>query len=82
MVTTGYSARHKALLKAVAENRGELVCGCYPSLAVDGRWCDQIATAQLVTAALVEPARPGPTGSRRPAVLTPAGAAMLIALAS
>jgi hypothetical protein len=41
-----------------------------------------MATAQLVTAALVEPELPGSTGARRRAVLTPAGLAMLAALAA
>jgi hypothetical protein len=77
MFATGYTARHRSLLKAVSEGRGELVGG---SLAVDGRWCDNFATIELVRGDLVRPASPAPYGTRTPAVLTSSGSALLQAL--
>lgn len=81
MSANGYTARHRSLLKAVSEGRGELVCGRYPNLAVDGRWCDHMATNDLVAADLLRPSSPAPSGSRMPAVLTAAGVAVLSTLA-
>jgi len=65
------SARNRALLRAVAVGRAELVCGCEPHLLVDGlHVCDQ-DTHTL--AGLIAPAIPGRVGMRVLAVLTDAG---------
>jgi hypothetical protein len=40
----GYTARHRSMLKAVAEGRAELSGGSVPNLTVDGLWCDFTAT--------------------------------------
>lgn len=77
MGTTAYTARHRALLRAVRDGRGELVGG---SLTVDGRWCDNVATIELIHADLVRSATPVPHGATAPAVLTASGAALLTAL--
>ncbi|MER5262682.1 hypothetical protein ABTZ99_11425 [Actinosynnema sp. NPDC002837] len=65
-----YTSRHKAMLRAVAQGRGQLVGIGRPSLAVDGLWCDFTATNDLVLGGLVRSA-----GSM--AVLTTTGAAVL-----
>jgi hypothetical protein len=68
---TCVSARGRAILRAVAVGRGELVCGCVPHLLVDGlHVCDQDTHA---LAGLVAPAIPGRPGMRVLAVLTDAG---------
>ncbi len=77
MLTTGYTSRHRSMLQAVSEGRGELVGGALPNLAVDGRWCDHTATIELVRANLVRPAK---AGMRAPAVLTTSGVALLTVL--
>ncbi|WP_125727014.1 hypothetical protein [Kibdelosporangium aridum] len=74
MWTIGYTARHRALLQAVRDGRGQLVGG---SLTVDGRWCDNFATIELIQADLVRPADSAPYGVPIPAVLTNSGTALL-----
>jgi len=65
------SARDRAVLRAVAVGRAELVCGCEPHLLVDGlHMCDQDT---YVLAGLIAPAIPGRVGMRVLAVLTDAG---------
>ena len=57
------SARDRAILRAVAVGRAELVCGCVPHLLVDGlHVCDQDTHA---LAGLIAPAIPGRVGSWR-----------------
>ncbi|MEV8438694.1 hypothetical protein AB0425_15070 [Actinosynnema sp. NPDC051121] len=70
MSDVDYTSRHKAMLKAVAQGRGQLVGGRRPNLTVDGLWCDFTATNDLVLGGLVRSA-----GSA--AVLTTTGAAVL-----
>lgn len=63
------SSRDRAILRAVAYGRVEVVSGTV--LQVDGRCCaDQSAATRLLRAGLVAPQTPG---TRAPAVLTPAG---------
>jgi len=65
------SARDRAVLRAVAVGRAELVCACVPHLLVDGlHVCDQDTHA---LAGLIAPAIPGQPGMRVLAVLTDAG---------
>jgi hypothetical protein len=72
------SHRDRALLRAAAAGRCELVCGCRPALLIDGRWCcDQGAAHQLAAAGLLAPSRSAPVGTRVPAELTEAGRAVL-----
>jgi hypothetical protein len=80
MTTNGYTARHRAMLQAIADGRGELVCGRIPSLCVDGLWCDFTATVELFTGGLFRPARDAAFGSSAPAVLTATGAQVLRSL--
>lgn len=63
-----------ALLRAVADGRGELICSCEPTLLVDGLCCcDQFMVHQLTSAGLVRPVVAGVVGSRVRAELTNAG---------
>lgn len=77
MTINGYTARHRAMLQAIADGRGELVCGRIPSLSVDGRWCDFSATNDLFSGGLFRPAREAALGASAPAVLTTSGVQVL-----
>lgn len=79
MIATNLTARHRAMLRAIADGRGRLLSGRHPTLSVDGLWCDFTATNELVGNDLVRPAWPGPVGAAAPAVLTRDGAAVLAA---
>jgi hypothetical protein len=68
-----YTARHRAMLKAIEQGRGRLTGERHPSLTVDGLWCDFTATGDLLGGGLVRSA----AGA---AVLTASGAAVLRAL--
>jgi len=78
----GLTARHVAMLHAVAAGRGELTCSRVPDLFVDGRCCtDHAASALLVTAGLVERQWSAATGPGRvPARVTEAGQVLLCRL--
>jgi hypothetical protein len=80
MDTKQFTSRHRAMLRAIADGRGQLVVKRVPNLAVDGRWCDFTATNDLIDNGLVCPAWPAPAGTRTPAVLTTAGAETLARL--
>ncbi|MDX8141443.1 hypothetical protein OG205_09790 [Lentzea sp. NBC_00516] len=80
MTTKGYTARHRAMLQAIADGRGELACGRAPSLSVDGLWCDFTATIELFTGGLFRPVREAAAGALAPAVLTTFGAQVLRSL--
>lgn len=67
------------MLKAIAEGRGELLCGRIPSLTVDGRWCDFTATYELFTSGLFCAASQAASGALAPAVLTASGTRVLSA---
>jgi hypothetical protein len=82
MIATNFTARHRAMLRAIAEGRGQLLSGRHPTLSVDGRWCDFTATNDLVGNDLVRPAFPAAVGMVAPAVLTQWGAAALAALST
>lgn len=73
----GYTARHRAMLKAVAEGRAELSGGSVPNLAVDGLWCDFTATNELCAGGLVAAAHSSRSGQRVRAVLTSSGELVL-----
>lgn len=77
MSVHGYTARHRAMLQAVAEGRAELLGGRVPSLSVDGLWCDFTATNVLCAAGLVAAASRSGAEARVPAVLTPTGRQVL-----
>jgi len=65
------TARDRALLRAIAVGRAELVCGCVAHLLVDGlHVCDQDTHA---LAGLIAPVIPGRVGMRVLAVLTDSG---------
>jgi hypothetical protein len=69
----GLTARDRALLRAVATGRCDLVGGAASELRVDGRWyCDQARAHVLVAAGLLTALRS--SGKERgPAQLTTAG---------
>jgi hypothetical protein len=70
--------RDRAILKAVAAGRAELVLGAEPDLLLDGRCCcDQVAAHRLARAGLIAPLAPAAPGTRVPAALTAAGTAEL-----
>jgi len=79
MSGTQYTARHRSLLRAVAQGRAQLSGGSHPCLRVDGLWCDQTASSQLANDGLVRAAAPGTIAALVPAVLTAAGARLLTA---
>jgi len=81
MIATNFTARHRAMLRAIADGRGQLLAGRHPTLSVDGRWCDFTATNDLVGNDLIRPAWPAPTGTTTPAVLTSVGAQALASFA-
>jgi len=81
MSTNGYTARHRAMLQAIADGRGELLCGRVPSLAVDGLWCDFAATGQMFAEGLFRPARQAAFGTQAPAELTTSGLRVLSSFA-
>ena len=70
--------RDRAILKAVADGRAELVYGAEPDLLLDGRCCcDQVAAHRLARAGLIAPAVLAGVGQRVRATLTAAGTAQL-----
>lgn len=73
MTTKNFTARHRSMLRAIADGRGQIVIRRHANLTVDGLWCDFTATNDLVAGGLVQPAWPAPTGTTAPAVLTPSG---------
>jgi hypothetical protein len=77
-VSTDFTHRHLALLRAVDAGRCELTCSCEPDLFIDGRTCcDQTAAHLLAREGLIRHATQGPIGQRVPAQLTDAGRAVL-----
>ena len=82
-MTSTLTRRDRAILKAVADGRAELVHGAEPDLLLDGRCCcDQVAAHRLARAGLIAPAEPvsgdpARVGQRVPARLTAAGTAQL-----
>jgi hypothetical protein len=79
-ITTSLTRRDRAILKAVADGRAELVYGAEPDLLLDGRCCcDQMAAHRLARAGLIAPLAIAPVGQRVPARLTAAGTAQLSA---
>ncbi|HEY0640687.1 MAG TPA: hypothetical protein VGD67_23910 [Pseudonocardiaceae bacterium] len=79
-MATSYTARHRALLLAVAQGRAQLAAGGAPDLTVDGRWCDHVAIAELLADGLLRPAAEARPGVLVPAVLTDLGRAVLRSL--
>ena len=73
MATNNFTARHRAMLRAIADGRGQIVVARATNLSVDGLWCDFTATNDLVGNGLVQPAFAAPAGSIAPAVLTATG---------
>ena len=70
--------RALAMLRAVSDGRGELVCSCEPDLLIDGLGCcDQYTAHQLAGAGLIRPVIRGAIGQRVRAELTGAGRAVL-----
>ena len=68
------SFRDRAILRAVAGGRAELLVGVGPDLYLDGRFCaDQVAARRLARAGLIVAAVPGPAAHRVPACLTATG---------
>ena len=80
-VTSGapvLSSRDRAILRAVAAGRAEIVYGSEPDLLLDGRCCcDQVAAHRLARAGLIGPVGIAHIGQRVPAGLTAAGSAEL-----
>ncbi|MEU3269800.1 hypothetical protein ABZ639_03085 [Saccharomonospora sp. NPDC006951] len=75
--------RSLAMLRAVADGRGQLSQSAEPDLFIDGMpCCDQFAAHALAHDGLLRPGRPGLAGQRVPAVLTAAGAALVSAAAT
>jgi hypothetical protein len=75
-----FTARHRSMLRAVADGRGQIVVNRHAGLTVDGLWCDFAAACDLVGNGLVGPAWPAPAGTTAPAMLTPSGTRTLALL--
>jgi hypothetical protein len=73
------TGRDRAILRAVAGSGAELSGGTEPDLFLDGRCCcDQLAAHRLFRLGLIAPAvAAGPVGHRVPALVTPAGWALI-----
>ncbi|MDQ7804632.1 hypothetical protein Q5425_12865 [Amycolatopsis sp. A133] len=70
--------RMRAMLRAVGAGRGRVSCSSEPDLFIDGLSCgDQFAAHALAHQGLVRAARPGRPGELVPAILTPAGRAII-----
>lgn len=70
--------RDRALLRAVAAGRCDIVPTGVPDLRVDGRWfCDQPRAHALLAAGLLARATTGDRGTPAAALLTHAGRAAL-----
>jgi hypothetical protein len=70
--------RMRAMLRAVGAGRGRVSCSSEPDLFIDGLSCgDQFAAHALAHQGLVRAARPGHPGQLVPAILTPAGQALI-----
>jgi hypothetical protein len=70
--------RDRAILKAVADGRAELVYGAEPDLLLEGRCCcDQSAVHHLVRSGFIAPVGAARIGQRVPAGLTREGTAQL-----
>lgn len=80
MSTKNLTARHRSMLRAIADGRGQLAGTRHTNLTVDGLWCDFTATQDLVAGGFVRPAWPAPAGTTTPAVLTRSGAEALALL--
>lgn len=80
MGTNDFTARHRSMLRAIADGRGQIVVNRHANLSVDGLWCDFSATNDLVDSGLIGPAWPAPAGATTPAVLTTSGVATLALL--
>jgi len=75
-----FTARHRSMLRAIADGRGQIVVNRRASLTVDGLWCDFSATNDLVDNGLVRAAWSAATGTTAPAILTNSGVEALAIL--
>lgn len=76
--TVQLTGRDRAILRAVGGGSAEMSGGCQPDLFLDGRsCCDQPAARRLARLGLIAAEVAGPVGRLAPAVLTPAGRAMI-----
>jgi hypothetical protein len=80
MGTKNFTARHRSMLRAIADGRGQIVIKRHANLTVDGLWCDFAATNDLVDNDLICPAWHAPAGTVAPAVLTRSGIETLAVL--
>ena len=72
--TEQISGRALAMLRAVADGRGELVCSVEPDLIIDGLGCCDQFTAHLLSRdGLIRPVVHGEIGQRVRAELTRTG---------
>jgi len=69
---SGFTQRHRAILRAIDTGRGEVLWGCVPTLLIDGLFCDQTAANDLFRAGLIR-AESGPDGHRAVAKINDAG---------
>jgi hypothetical protein len=81
MGTKDFTARHRSMLRAVADGRGQIVVNRLANLTVDGLWCDFAATNDLIGNGLIRPASPAPAGATALAELTQTGIETLAILA-
>ncbi|GEL25663.1 hypothetical protein PSU4_46170 [Pseudonocardia sulfidoxydans NBRC 16205] len=60
---SGFTHRHRAILRAIDTGRAEVLWGCVPTLLIDGLFCDQTAANDLFRARLIC-GEPAPAGHR------------------
>ena len=78
--TVQLTGRDRAILRAVAGGSAELSGGSEPDLFLDGRsCCDQPAARRLAQLGLIAAGAASPVGRRAPAIVTPAGRALITA---
>ena len=76
--TVQLTGRDRAILRAVAGGSAELSGSSEPDLFLDGRsCCDQPAARRLAQLGLIAAAVASPVGRRAPAIVTPAGRALI-----
>jgi hypothetical protein len=80
MSPKNFTARHRSMLRAIADGRGQIVVNRRANLTVDGLWCDFSAACDLVDNGLIRAAGSAPAGTTAPAVLTSSGIEILAIL--
>lgn len=77
IIEGGISHRERAILRAVADGRAQMMSGCGHDLTIDGAWCDHLAAQHLLEAGLIRPVGTSEVGGMVPVEITAHGARVL-----